>query len=74
VEETMKKFYVLAILVALSMWACEKKSTSEEIDEAVEAVGDDVEEAGEAVKDTAEEGAEKVEEGAEKVEDAVKPE
>lgn len=61
----MKKFHVLAIVAVLGLWACEKKSTSEEIDEAVESVKDDTAEAGEAIKDSVKEGADNVEDAVE---------
>jgi len=61
----MRKIHVLAIVAVLGLWACEKKTAAEEIEEAVEAVGDEIEEAGEAVKDSAKEGAKKVEDAVE---------
>lgn len=63
----MKKVHVLIFIAVLGLWACEKKTASEEVSEAVEAVGEEAGEAVEAVGDS-------VKEGAEKVEDTVKGE
>lgn len=57
----MRKIHMLAIVAVLGLSACEKKTTSEKIGDAADAVKDDVVEAGEAVKDSVKEGAEKVE-------------
>lgn len=61
----MKKIHVLAFIAVLGLSACEKKTTSEKIGDAVEAVKDDAAEAGSNVKDSVKEGAEKLEDAVE---------
>lgn len=63
----MKKVHVLLFIAVFGLWACEKKSASEEVGEAVEAVGDEAGDAVEGAGDT-------IKDGAEKAEDTVKGE
>ncbi len=63
----MKKLHVLIFIAVFGLWACEKKTASEEVGEAVEAVG---EEAGEAL----EEAGDSIKDGAEKAKETVKGE